>query len=594
MYRRFFLLIIILFASSLYAQRQSVLKSLEELKGYQNVPQEKVFLHFNTSMLFSGEYLYYSLYCFNEENNLLSNISKIAYVELLNEKKEAIFKHKIRLENGLGQGDFFLPITVPSGNYKLIGYTQWMLNSKKDSFFQGDLSILNPYQGDQKAILAQSRFSDSITNQNNSNKNFNILTKENTNNDIKILLDKQAFGKRDKVKLVIDQGNKKIGFGNYSISIRKKSSFKSAKPTRANEFLSKYPKINKLSKSIGSSFFLPEMRGELIYGKVISKESDFSVSNLNVALSIPSKNAEVKIVSTNKEGIFKFNLNKVYKANQVVIQVLGKDKNEYTVELFEIPRFLYPEFDFYDFKITKEAKNDIVQRSVYNQIENSFFNLKPDTIQVPKDFTPFYGNQIKTYYLDDYTRFSTVKETIVEIVNGVWIRKNEEGDNVFAIRGYYSDQDDSGLIPMVLVDGILIQEHEDIINLDARKVKSISFLRNRYFLGTKIYEGILVIETLDGDYVERLDKNYIFKSELSRPQARKNYYQQRYDLDTISFDRIPDYRYQLLWKPGLRLNKNSIELEFFTSDVTGDFEISLEGFSDNGMSVSINEYFKVN
>ncbi|MFK5972968.1 MAG: hypothetical protein QM485_06770, partial [Flavobacteriaceae bacterium] len=127
-----------------YGQYQ--IKNLEELNGYNAIPEETVYIHYNDGFFLAGEYLYYKLYCLNAENTAPSTVSKVAYVELVSKNKQPIFKHKIRLKSGLGQGDFFIPTTTPSGNYKLIGYTQWMRNADQGLFFQSNITIVNPYQ----------------------------------------------------------------------------------------------------------------------------------------------------------------------------------------------------------------------------------------------------------------------------------------------------------------------------------------------------------------------------------------------------------------------------------------------------------------
>ncbi len=77
----------------------------------------------------------------------------MAYVKRVVENGSVIFKHKLWLEDGYGYGDFFIPVSVPSGNYKLIGYTRWMLKWGEEVFFQEDISILNPYTNVQKPFL---------------------------------------------------------------------------------------------------------------------------------------------------------------------------------------------------------------------------------------------------------------------------------------------------------------------------------------------------------------------------------------------------------------------------------------------------------
>src|SRR6056297_470079 len=123
--------------------------------GLENIPQEKVYLHTNTNFVFTGEYLYYQLYNLLPKSEELSSISKIGYVDLINEGGIPIFQHKLILIDGVASSEFFVPADVPSGNYKLVGYTNWIKNFP-NSLFTKDITILNPYLGDQKVFLSDS------------------------------------------------------------------------------------------------------------------------------------------------------------------------------------------------------------------------------------------------------------------------------------------------------------------------------------------------------------------------------------------------------------------------------------------------------
>ncbi|WP_299256632.1 hypothetical protein [uncultured Aquimarina sp.] len=578
---------------STYGQRQSVLKTNKDVYGYTLVPQEKIFIHYNTSLLFSGEYFYYRVYCFNAKSNALSTISKVAYLVLLDEDEKAVFKHKISLENGLGQGDFFVPVSIPSGNYKLIGYTQWMLN-EASRFFQADISILNPYQGNQSKILSADIAKDSLGNPiTEFSKGSELINapEENTKIDLKLTTDTKSYNKRSLVKLSIENSQLNTAEGNYSLSVRKKDVFAKALPVRAKDFSTLYSnRIDSPTKAVGTSIFLPEMRGELLYGKILPKETSFSVSEQSVGLSIPGKTSDVKVVLTDNKGNFVFNLNNRNDRDEVLIQVLGKDKENYTVQIFEIPEVQAVNLEFYQFKISPSLKDKIVKRSVYNQIDNVFYSVKPDTLQALTNAFAFHGTEIETYELDDYTRFGTVKETIVEVVESVWTKKDENENEVFVVRGYYPTVKKQSFLPLLVVDGVFVQDHESIINYDARKIKSISFIQDRYYLGPQIFEGVVIIETIAGDYLNSI--NTSAKITLSSLQASKKYFKQKYS-DDKSNNKIPDFRNQLLWQPNVKMTKGKSSIEFYTSDVVGDFEICLEGFKDNGFPISIKTYITV-
>ncbi len=586
--------LLLLFTLSLSAQHQSVLKTNEDVAGYYKIPQEEVFIHYNTSLLFAGEYLYYKLYCINADSRLLSDISKIAYVSLIDEKGQRIFEHKIALENGVGQGDFFVPVTIPSGNYKLVGYTQWMLNVEGTYFFHGDVSIINPYQSDQKEIVSGESHIDSLIQISNNSKNpvAFVYDKQETKESDKIILDATTYKKRSPVRLTLN--NMKLEEGNYSISIRKKDKFKKATvPTTKTYSAIFNKKGNKRIKSKGSLIYLPEMRGELIYGKIISKDSSIPIAEVRIGSSIDGNTSDVQIVSTNAKGDFIINLHKRYHDKKVRIEVLGEQKENYTILLEDIPKINSSKMKFYSFEINTALKDEILERSIFNQIDNSFYNLKPDTIQTPKTMSSFYGNDYENYDLDDYTRFATVKETIIEIVEGVGTRKTKKKDEVFTIQGNYSIKNNNNFLPLVLVDGIIVQDHNSVINFDARKIKNIGFIRNKYYLGTKIFDGILILNSINKGFVTNLKDPYGTSYELPRPRSTKKYFKQVYK-DENKYNHIPDYRNQLLWEPEVVL-KNEVDqiYEFFTSDVAGDYEISIQGFTNTGSSISIGKTFKV-
>ena len=87
------------------------------------------------------------------------------------------------------------------------------------------------------------------------------------------------------------------------------------------------------------------------------------------------------------------------------------------------------------------------------------------------------------------------------------------------------------MVILVLVDGLFISEHEELINYNANKIKKISFVSGKYFYGTKVFDGILSFETVNGDYEKNLpkaEKSYYKKLNLFQPQRQKNYFKQKY------------------------------------------------------------------
>jgi hypothetical protein len=557
-----------------------------------NPYREYMFIHNNASVLLTGEYLYYSVYSINAKTRELSTFSKIGYVELVGEDANVIFRHKIKLTNGLGQGEFFIPVTVPSGNYMLIGYTQWMKNNEKNYFFQSDIGIINPFQNNQGPIVKLSKASGIKVPNDKTKTRFKGIQEETE--IFKLGINKKIFKKREQGVLTINALSENGTRGNYSISIRKVDSIgESLRPTAREHVFAHKTQSSKEIDTIGRQKHLPELRGELISGRIIPKDSNFSATEEKLAFSIPGKQFMLKLTKTDKQGRFYFNINESYKKGSALVQILGENRDKYKIEFSEQRPVNYENLEFNTLTITPEMENLILKRSIHNQIENAFVEVRPDTIKQTESILPIYRRFSQVYDLDDYTRFSTIRETVSEVIEHVWIKKGMDGEDIFQVRGY-ENHIASNFLPLVLVDGILIQHHSDVIDLDARNIKRINVSRKECVINSVIYKGIIAMETIRDDFSKSFRKDYIKLMELFPPLPAKNYFDQKYDATAKSTTvQIPDFRQQLMWLPNLEMTSLKFTTDFYTSDIGGNYEIYLEGFTVDGKPVSIKETFKV-
>lgn len=553
--------------------------------------QELVYLHTNKSLLFTGEQLYYKVYALKSESNTLSTFSKMAYVELIGENGDIIFRHKIRLKNGAGQGEFFIPVTVPSGNYKLIGYTQWMKNFGLNHFYKSDIGLINPFQSDQLAIVQRTQ--DSIPLSAKTIERTALKENLEPSPYLSFELSKKEFSTRERGLLVLRSLQKEVLNGSYSVSIRKVDSLGGSQLSSAQLYVKKHNSQSVGKASLETPSHLPELRGELISGTITPKDPGFALEEQEVALSIPGKQFVLKLTRTNSAGDFYFNLNQEYLNSKAHVQILGENRDKYHLQINEQPSIDYGTLQFNKLLISPEMTDLILKRSVHNQVENAFIELKQDTVVPISQTLPIYRTYSKIYDLDDYTRFSTVRETASEVLEHVWVLKQNDGQEVLKVR---SGEDDiaSKLLPLVLMDGLLIQNHPDVIDFDAKRIKRIHISREDCVVNSIIYNGIIAMETLEGRFPEEFNRDYIQVVELFAPLPTKKYFNQKYHQATISdTDQIPDFREQLLWLPQVILNSDSSSLEFYTSDVLGTYEVSFEGFTAQGNPISWRETFVV-
>ena len=106
--------------------------------------QEKIYAHTDKSFYLTGEICWFKLYYVDASFHLPLSMSKLAYVEILNDKNKPVLQAKIALQDGWGNGSFLLPVDLESGKYKLRSYTNWMKNYSADYFFEKEITIVNP------------------------------------------------------------------------------------------------------------------------------------------------------------------------------------------------------------------------------------------------------------------------------------------------------------------------------------------------------------------------------------------------------------------------------------------------------------------
>lgn len=105
---------------------------------------EKVYLHTDRNYYYSGDDIWFKAYLVDAFPHKLTDHSSILHVELISPTSNIISGRLIRLDSGLGNGDFKLPDSIKSGRYKLRAYTNYMRNFSDQLFFTKEISVINP------------------------------------------------------------------------------------------------------------------------------------------------------------------------------------------------------------------------------------------------------------------------------------------------------------------------------------------------------------------------------------------------------------------------------------------------------------------
>ncbi|MBQ4280279.1 MAG: hypothetical protein IJC16_10050 [Rikenellaceae bacterium] len=105
--------------------------------------QEKLYVHTDRDDYLAGERVWMKLYCVDAARHCPADLSRVAYAEILDASDTPVCQVKLELSGGLGSGNFWLPVTLPSGSYTLRAYTNWMKNQGAELFFDKPIRIVN-------------------------------------------------------------------------------------------------------------------------------------------------------------------------------------------------------------------------------------------------------------------------------------------------------------------------------------------------------------------------------------------------------------------------------------------------------------------
>jgi hypothetical protein len=136
------LLILGTFKSLFLSVEPRVLKQ-DEIKQI----SEKVYLHTDRDFYTVSDDIWFKSYIIDAATNKLSANTNNLHVELISPGALIIQNRIVRIENGIGNGDFHLADSLPSGKYRIRAYTNHMRNFDDHLFFIKDIVVINPLDG---------------------------------------------------------------------------------------------------------------------------------------------------------------------------------------------------------------------------------------------------------------------------------------------------------------------------------------------------------------------------------------------------------------------------------------------------------------
>jgi hypothetical protein len=592
---------------------------------------ETIAVHLNTQTILPGEYLYFSVTLKSKEGLLKQKLSKVAYIALVNPMGEKVLlaqmllkqisnngsepegflkpqlKDQTHLNSVRGQGDLFIPVSLATGAYTLVGYTQQMLQQDPEDLFIRPLAVINPYTNARVGTVNEIEAKNTLdftpeTTVSNTALEPTIKNRD-TITDTKLM---PVFGPLEKISLqdlslkeISDNGaglSLKEILGNETIatlSIRKKESLESfayfdkaplekkgAQTTRAEitGFSQEKPQIELQRERQG------EFQGATISGRIVAndkKSTQLKIHEVSIALSFLGENMPFKLTNPAADGTFSFPINSPINNNNAVLEIMGDAKNDYHLVVNPLPLPHLASLPKGTLQLYSKDLETLTQRSVYNQIENAFNRFKPDSIALKnRPIADFSHLESGDYLLEEYTLFPTFEETVFEIISELSYQKTTDGGLVLYCKGVTRNTPIAAP-PLLFIDGIPVEDQEQFRGYSTQNIARIKVVQKQLVVGNKIWNGLVQISTKNGYPLEYIKSNNLAIKTLQLPALQKKYYQiqkntlRKNQTSPNTGDQLPHFNTQLLWLPHYALSPEKTAAYFYTSSVKGSYELKV-------------------
>jgi len=492
--------------------------------------------------------------------------SKVAYVELTDTNRVHAQLMMV-VENATGRGILSIPGNLPTGYYRLRAYTRYMRNEGSEVFANKFIAVVNA------ATLHHSELGGKAGQLEVSESNVPERALQSTKQGWSgmVRTDKARYGRREKGLVTVE--GVPAGVAVYHLSIAADMGLEEIPAVKDTLTLNK-PTIN-------PSSYLAEYEGHIITASI----KGISPATRAVLLSVPGTTPSLIAGRKTDSRDYEFITRNLKGTIELVTSIDTREDERFTLD-FQSPFAPVNHCKLPELKIDSANIPAIVQRYIALQARDVF---QPELYSYQKlvhssSLTPEW-----TYRLEEYTRFNTIEEVILEFVSNVRFRRingirtlavNREG-----VEGYTLGN------TLVVLDNVPVFNHELLLNYDASLVKLIDVYRGQYVFSGQLYDGIVSFSTYTSDFRGfQLDRSTMINT-YKGPQPRV----QLKTPDTFSGQlphNVPDFRTTILMES--HSSPEKLQLPFITSDHTGTYFVRIKGLTTDGTEFSETRLIEVN
>jgi hypothetical protein len=456
--------------------------------------QEKVFLHTAKPVYLSGETIWFKAYCLDASSHQLSLVSKVLYVELLNDKAESLVREKIWLQEGMGSGSIFINGELQTGTYYLKAYTAWMRNFGPTFYFEQALKVIHPFKAAGPQL--QTAFRPETLLPSDESGSWSLTPEQ----QIGLAVSKDRFERREKIPVQVSapQGQR----AHLSVSAYRYEPILQSERLTLVDYLRQSPDL--VSSHDGDQLpYPPELLTHLLKGKIED------LPQTPVFVLFPGQSPNMFAVQLNAEDAFNLEMSPDQKSGPVLFwspdRKLEPDQVSLSASFEPQHQILHPQNPW---NVDSLWLPFLEELSLSSQIGNAYLDysrfrgISAEEDTLPR---PFYGFPDTDYFLDEYTRFPTMDEVFLEYVRKV-TRRRRNKKQVLLVNDLYANENTiSSSIAfndpaLVMIDGVPIEELSFLWDFDPLLVEKIDIVQRTIYIGDQSFPGLVNLSTYRYDF----------------------------------------------------------------------------------------------
>lgn len=539
--------------------------------------QERVHVSTDKDCYVAGENMWCSVYCIDSSNGGYSNASSVAFLEF-HSRKGVEAEVKIPLINGRGCGRLQIPLDFATDNYSIVAYTRADGGNSVGEFNGRIVTI------------------------------FNTLTSEKVEDGVEVV--------DEGTELAPEGKDFPKSQGSVAISLPAADAGAGSIPVVLENLADAHMQLNvsifhedELVRLIGPGGYnrntllqrtgnfertsVLDYAGEVIKAKVVPKgkaEDNSGGMRKYVYMSAIGNTDDLYVSNVDSLGYVTYLTNNISGKRDLVFEVVDGSTRAYNVEIVD-EAYRHVPAEIPVLKISGRMKDALYTRGMQMQIAKRFEDNASYDLMDMRNHS-FYGAvEPIVFNLDDYTRFPLMTEVVREYVTNLRIRK-EDGRRVFKVvweagDGVYKVSKGNVL---VLLDGVPMEDHSRIIDMDPLLVKQIVIYPRKFVLNYFAFDGIVKFNTYKGD---------MGGMKLGDNVAVLNHDGVQYPLaftagKVASDAGYPNYNNTIYWNPLVNLQGGkSFNFNCVLPAYKGEFRIVVEGLDSNGKEVYCTKTFTV-